>query len=109
MVTIALRDAAFAPGGGGQPAGKRGRVADIVQLIHELEPDALGVVGVQPMTAADGPGQRGLPVRQRVPGLPIAVPGPGYQAGDHWVIAPAAGLLVRAGSAAMAFSFLVWR
>ena len=89
--------AAFAPGGGGQPAGKRGRVADVVQLIHELEPGVLGgVFGVgslQPVPAADRPDQRGIPFHQRVPGLPLAVPGQGHQGGDHRVIAPAAGLM----------------
>ena len=39
--------AAFPPGGGGQPAGQRGRVADPVQLVHQPQPDVLAdVVGV---------------------------------------------------------------
>ena len=38
---------AFPPGRGGQPAGKRGRVADLVQPAHELQPDGLlHVLGV---------------------------------------------------------------
>jgi hypothetical protein len=36
--------------------GKRGRIADLAQLVHQLEPDVLadvaGVVGVQPVPAA---------------------------------------------------------
>ena len=84
-------------GGGGQPAGQRGRIAQAVQVVHEVEPDGLGGVvgvgGLQPVPAADGPDQRGVPVHQLVPGLPVAVAGPGHQAGDHRVTAPAAGLL----------------
>ena len=77
----------------GSAAGSR----DVVQLIHELEPDVLGDVfgvgGLQPVPAADRPDQRSIPFHQRVPGLPLAVPGPGHKAGDHRVIAPAAGLM----------------
>ena len=55
--------AAFAPGGGGQPAGKRSRVAQAVQLIHELEPDVLGGVfgvgGLQPAARRSWPGSPG--------------------------------------------------
>jgi hypothetical protein len=32
---------AFPPSCGGQPARKRGRLADPVQLAHQLQPDAL--------------------------------------------------------------------
>ena len=40
---------AFPPGRGGQPAGKRGRIADLVQSAHELQPDGLvHVFGVSP-------------------------------------------------------------
>ena len=69
--------AAFAAGGGGQPAGQRGRIAQAVQVVHEGEPDGLGGVlgvgGLQPVPAADGPDQRGVPVHQLVPGcwLPL--------------------------------------
>ena len=100
--------AAFAPGGGRQPAGKRGWVADLVQLIQKLEPDVLGDVlgvgGVDPVPAADGPDQRGIPFHQRVPGLLLAVPGPGHQAGDHRSSHPGLACWVRAGFAVMAFS-----
>ena len=39
---------ALAPGGGGEPAWKRGRIADPIQLIHQVQPDALAdVLGVR--------------------------------------------------------------
>jgi hypothetical protein len=85
-------------GGGGQPAGQRGRVAQAVQVVDELEPDGLGGVmgvgGLQPAGAGGRwtrpAGRTGLSAR---PGLPVAVRGPGHQAGYHQVIAPAAGPL----------------
>jgi hypothetical protein len=47
----------FAPGGGGEPARKRVRVADSVQLVQQVQPDALAdILGsrvVQPVLAAD--------------------------------------------------------
>ena len=56
------------PGSDGQPGGKRSRVAQAVQLIHELEPDVLGGVfgvgGLQPVPAADRPDQRGISFHQ---------------------------------------------
>jgi hypothetical protein len=84
--------AAFAPGGGGQPAGKRGRITQGAQPVHQHQPDALsGILGVgviETVPAADGPDQRGVPLHQGIPSLLVAVPGAGHQAGDHWVIAP---------------------
>src|SRR5450631_4022880 len=69
---------ALPPGGGGQPARKRGRIADFVKLLQQPQPDALAdVVGVgaaQPVPAADGPEQRGVPLDQCVPRLPVAIP-----------------------------------
>jgi hypothetical protein len=48
---------AFAPGGCGEPARKRVRVANSVQPVQQVQPDALadvrGVGVVQPILAAD--------------------------------------------------------
>ena len=48
---------AFAAGGGGQPAGDRGRVADVAELVDQQQPhalrDVLGVGAGQPVAAAD--------------------------------------------------------
>jgi hypothetical protein len=51
-------------------------IAEGAQLVHELQPDALadilGIGVAQPVPAADGPDQRGVPLHQRVPRLPVA-------------------------------------
>jgi hypothetical protein len=77
---------AFAPGGGGEPARKRGRIAEAVKLGHQVQPyvlaDVLCVGAAQPVSAADGPHQRGVPFDEGVPGLLVAVPGAHHQAGD---------------------------
>ena len=81
--------AAFPARRGGQPAGKRGRVAEVTQMIGQEQPDALadglGVRAAEPVPAADRPGQRGVPLDQRVPRLLVAVPGPGHQVGDRLI------------------------
>jgi len=47
---------AFPPGCGGEPAREQGRIADLAELVHQLQPDVLaGVAGagaVQPVPAA---------------------------------------------------------
>jgi hypothetical protein len=74
---------AFPPGGGGEPAGQRGRLADLVQLVHQAQPDALAdVVGVgaaESVPAADRPNERGVPLDEGVPRLLVAVSGAPYQ------------------------------
>ena len=104
-VGSALDTGAFAPCGGRQPAGKRGRVAKDVQLVYELQPDVLGGVGgvgvLQPVLRRSA-GSGGIPVHQCVPGLLFAVPGPGDQAGDHRVTRLRSACWVRAGFVAMA-------
>ena len=81
---------AFSPGHGGQPARKRGRIPDLVQVVHQLQPDALAdVLGVgvaEPVPAADRPDQRGVPLDERVPRLLVAVSGASHQVNDHRVI-----------------------
>lgn len=48
---VSVQDAAaFAPGRGGQPAGKRSRAVQAAQMIHQLQPDVLGVGGLQPVS-----------------------------------------------------------
>ena len=75
-------------------------IAEGAQLVHELQPDALadilGIGVAQPVPAADGPDQRGVPLHQRVPRLPVAIPGAGHQVGDQRVITPADGILSKA-------------
>ena len=80
--------AAFVPGGG-EPAMRRGQVADSVKLVHELQPDGLadiaGVGAAQLVPAADGPDQRGAPLDEFIPRLLVAVSGASYQIGDRRV------------------------
>jgi hypothetical protein len=77
----ALDSCAFPLGRGGQPPGQRGGIPDLVQVVGELQPDALAdVVGVgaaETLPAADGPDQRGVPLDERLPGLLLAVSGAG--------------------------------
>ena len=57
---------------------KRGRIADSVKLVHELQLDALadvvgvGVGGAQLVLAADGPDQRGVPLDECIRRLLVA-------------------------------------
>ena len=80
---------AFVPGGGGEPARKRGRFADLVKPFHQVQPDVLAnVVGVgaaQPVLAADRPDERGVPLDECVPRLLFAVSGARHQVSDRWV------------------------
>jgi hypothetical protein len=46
--------AAFALGGGGQPAGQRGRIAQAVQVVDEVEPNGLGGVIAQALFVSPG-------------------------------------------------------
>ena len=70
--------------------GKRGRIADLAQLVHQQQPDVLadvgGLGGVQPVPAAERPDQRGIPLHQRGPRALVAVPG-AYHHGGHRVAA----------------------
>src|ERR1700733_7230181 len=74
---------AFPPGGGGQPARQRGRVAQAPELSGQVDPDrradVFGVSTAQPMPTADRPDQRGVPVHERVPRLLLAAPGQRHQ------------------------------
>ena len=78
---------AFPLGRGGEPASKCGRITDFLQLFEQAQPDALAhllsVRPVQPVAPADSPDQRRVTVHQRVPRLPVAVPGAGDQINDH--------------------------
>ncbi len=78
--------AAFPLGGGGEPAGKRGRIAQGRKLVRQPQPDALadvlGIGPAQPVSAADGPDQRGVPVDEFVPRLLIAVSRACHQGGE---------------------------
>jgi hypothetical protein len=78
---------AFALGGGGEPARECGRVAEVAKLVHQLQPDALaGVGGVgagQPVPAADGPNQRGVPLDEGIPRLLVAASGARHQVGER--------------------------
>src|SRR2546430_6049330 len=81
---------AFALDGGAEPASKRGRVAEAVRLVHQVQPDGLadivGVRATQPVPAADGPDQRGVPLDEGVPGLLVAVSRAHYQVSDRGII-----------------------
>src|SRR5215469_5291752 len=75
---------------GGQPAGKGGRIADPVQLFHQPQPDVLADVAglglTQPVSAADGPNQWGIPFDERVPRRLLVVPGALDQVRNRLVI-----------------------
>jgi hypothetical protein len=66
-----------------QPARKRSRIADRIEVRDQLQPDTLpgvlGVGAVQPMATADGPDERGEAFDHGVPRLPIAILGPPQQ------------------------------
>jgi hypothetical protein len=82
---------AFEPGGGSQPPRQGVRIAEVVQLFHQVQPDALacvlGLGGAQPVPAADGPHQRRVPVDKCVPRLLVAGCGAQHQVGDRLIIA----------------------
>jgi hypothetical protein len=90
---------ALPPGGGREPPGQRGWIADLVQLVHQAHPDALAdIVGVgtaEPVPAADRPDQRGVPLDERVPCLFVAAFGAGYEAGGYRIITRLPGVLLR--------------
>jgi len=81
---------ALPPGGGSEPPGQRGWIADLVQLVDQAHPDALAdIVGVgtaEPVPAADRPDQRDVPLDERVPRLFVATFGAGCQAGGYQVV-----------------------
>src|SRR5580700_2279184 len=81
---------ALPPGGGGEPPGQRGWLADLAQVVHQVQPDVLAhVVGVgvaEPVLAANRPDQRGVALDEGLPRLYVAVSGAGYQVDDHRVI-----------------------
>jgi hypothetical protein len=81
---------AFLLSDGGEPAGDRGRIADCRKLVHELLPDSLpdvgGIGAAQPVSAADGPGERGVPVDKCVPRLFVTVSGTRHKVGDGQVV-----------------------
>ena len=81
---------ALPPGGGSEPSGQRGQLANLAQLIHQLQPDGLahvvGVGAVEPVLAANRPDQRGVPLDECVPRLCVAVPGARHQVDDYRVI-----------------------
>jgi len=62
----------------------RGRVADLADVVHHLQPDGLpGLVGVgQPVPAAERPHQRGVPLDDRISRPLVAVARVHHQAGD---------------------------
>jgi hypothetical protein len=72
---------AFPPGGGSQPVGQRGRIADPVRLARQLQPDVLvnvaGVGVAQLVHAADRPHQRRVSLDEVIPCPLVAVPGAG--------------------------------
>jgi hypothetical protein len=80
---------AFAAGGSGQPAGQRGRVADLADLVHQLQPDGLpGVVGfgaIELVPAADRPHQRGVPIYDGIPRPLVALSRAPRQVSDRHV------------------------
>ena len=79
--------------------GSAAGLADLVQLVHQAQPDALAdVVGVgpaEPVPAADRPDQRGVPLDQGVPRMFVAAPGQGHQACGPRVITRRADILSR--------------
>ena len=78
--------AAFPHGRAGQPAAKRGRSTELVKLAGELQPDELADVAgagvAEPVLAADGSHQRGVPLDEGVPRLLIVVPCARHQVSD---------------------------
>ena len=74
--------AAFPPGRGGYPARERCRITQVIQALHQVQPDMLDDVfgggAADRVPAADGPDQRGVSLDEGVPRLPIAVSGPAY-------------------------------
>src|SRR5215472_11343491 len=67
------RALALAAGGSSDPPGQRGRLTDLVQVVHQAQPDALAdVVGVspaEPVPAANRLDQRGVALDEGVPRL----------------------------------------
>ena len=90
---------ALPAGGGGEPSGQRGWLADRAQVVHQAQPDALAdVVGVgaaEPVLTADRPDQRGVPLDQGIPRALVAASGPGHQVGGPRVIMRRAGAGLR--------------
>jgi hypothetical protein len=78
--------AAFPLGSGGDPAGKRSQIANGRKVVRQSQPDALadvlGISPAQPVSAADGPDQRGVPLDEVVPCLPITGSGTCHQGGE---------------------------
>jgi hypothetical protein len=81
---------ALPAGCGGEPSGQRGRLADLVQLVHQAQPDALAdilrVGAVEPVPAADRPDERRVPLDERVPGPLVASSRPRHQVNDQQAI-----------------------
>src|SRR5690242_14244482 len=79
--------AAFAPGGGGEPARKCGRLADGCKLVHELQPyalaDVLGVGAAELVPMTDRPNERGVPLDEYIPRLLVVVSGACHQISDR--------------------------
>ena len=82
---------ALSAGHGDEPAWEGGRVADLVQVADQLQPDLLAhVLGVgvgQPVFAADRPDQRAELLDQGIPGVLIARCGAGHEVNDDRVVA----------------------
>ena len=78
------------PRRGDQPPRQRGRIAEVVEMVHQVEPnhlaDVLGVGVAQPVLSADRPDQRGVPLDDLIPRLLVTASRAGYQFGDGRVI-----------------------
>src|SRR5215813_4431127 len=68
---------AFPPSGGDEPARKRGRIVNRVEMVDQSQPDVLadvlGVGAPQRVPETDRPDQRGEPLHKRVPRIGVAL------------------------------------
>ena len=69
----------------GSAAGSRILSSWSTRCSQTFWPTSSASASRQPVPAADGPDQRGVPLDQRVPRLLVAVSGAGHQVSDHQV------------------------
>src|SRR5215469_1511526 len=102
----------FTLGRGRQPARQRRWLAQVPDLFHQQQPDGLAdVVNVraaQLVADADGPHQRGIPLDELTPRLPVAVAYPGDQGNDRRVVAHACPLQGRRPGLAASVTLCTW-